>query len=161
MRLNIYLIGAFFGMFILSSCGNDDNETPAPKDDLPSEEDEPNSIKMKTVIGMSTGIKYSENESMGINIFDLYMGVRYITLSTRSDFIYDGIQISRDTQSDEYENRYILYIPKKENPFRAEVINLTYADDTHPILEVKLDGVLYRLDNPKDSIIINGSYGTR
>lgn len=26
MRLNIYLIGAFFGMFILSSCGNDDNE---------------------------------------------------------------------------------------------------------------------------------------
>lgn len=198
MRLNIYLIGAFFGMFILSSCGNDDDETPAPKDDswywgyfkgtingkeiavenvghgdwpvrtskhilnyLPSEEDEPNSIKMKTVIGMSTGIKYSEDESMGINIFDLYMGVRYITLSTRSDFIYDGIQISRDTQSDEYENRYILYIPKKENPFRAEVINLTYADDTHPILEVKLDGVLYRLDNPKDSIIINGSYGTR
>lgn len=62
---------------------------------------------------MSTGIKYSENESMGINIFDLYMGVRYITLSTRSDFIYDGIQISRDTQSDEYENRYILYIPKR------------------------------------------------
>ncbi|MCS3161719.1 DUF5025 domain-containing protein [Bacteroides faecis] len=55
---------------------------------------------------------------------------------------------------------YSLY-SQKENPFRAEVINLTYADDTHPILEVKLDGVLYRLDNPKDSIIINGSYGTR
>ncbi|MCS2961926.1 DUF5025 domain-containing protein [Bacteroides thetaiotaomicron] len=28
-------------------------------------------------------------------------------------------------------------------------------------MEGNLDGVLYRSDNPKDSIIINGSYGTR
>ena len=33
MKLNIYLIGAFFGMLILASCGNDDDETPVPKDD--------------------------------------------------------------------------------------------------------------------------------
>ena len=33
MKLNIYLIGAFFGMFILASCDNDDDETPVPKDD--------------------------------------------------------------------------------------------------------------------------------
>ena len=31
MKLNIYLIGAFFGMLILASCGNDDDETPVPK----------------------------------------------------------------------------------------------------------------------------------
>ena len=33
MRLNNYIIGAFFEMIILSSCGNDDDETPTPKDD--------------------------------------------------------------------------------------------------------------------------------
>lgn len=202
MKLNIYLIGAFFGMFILSSCSNDDDEIPVPysKDnsnwgyfkgtingkeislknersyDLPvwtltkhiisyyppEELDKPDSIRKKrTVIGMSTGIKYSEDESMGVNIFDLYMGVRYITHSTGADLIYDKIQISRDTHSNEYEKKYIRYIPQKENPFRAEITNIEYADDTHPILEVKLDGVLYRSDNPKDSIIVKGSYGTR
>lgn len=201
MKATTFLIGAFLGMSILSSCSNDD-ETPVPKDDLPSywgyfkgtingkevsvknesngnwaiqsskhiinynppEENEPDATKnQKTAIGLSTGIKYSENEEIGINLFNLYEGMRYITNSTNVDFIYDGIQISRDTNNDNTENRYIHYIPKKENSFKAEITRLTYADNTNtnPIIEANLDGVLYRSDNPKDSIIIKGSYGTR
>lgn len=93
---------------------------------------------MKTVIGLSTGIKYSDNEGIGINLFNLYKGMRNITNSTNVDFIYDGIQILSDTHNDNIENRYILYIPKKENPFRAEITQLTYADNTNPIIEVTL-----------------------
>lgn len=128
----------------------------------PSEDDEIDSKReMKTVIGLYTGINYSENEGLGIYLFDLYTGKRYITNSTRVDFIYDGIQITRDTHSDKVEERYIRYIPKKEKPFRAEITNLIFADSTHPIIEVTLDGVLYRSDNHNDSIIVKGSYGTR
>ena len=203
MKLNIYLIGAFFGMLILaSSCSNeDDNEISVSKDkwywgyfkgtingeeislenlwddDLPvrtvskhiisyypSEENKLDSLrKIKTVIGISTGITYSENKAIRINLFNLYKGIRFVTNSTKVDFIYDGIQITQDTHSYEYENRYIRYIPKKETPFKVEITNITYADDTNtnPIIEADLNGVLYRSDNPKDSIVVKGSYGTR
>ena len=196
MKLNIYLIGAFFGMLILaSSCSNeDDNEISVSNfkgtingeeislenlwdDDLPvrtvskhiisyypSEENKLDSLrKIKTVIGISTGITYSENKAIRINLFNLYKGIRFVTNSTKVDFIYDGIQITQDTHSDEYENRYIRYIPKKETPFKVEITNITYADDTNtnPIIEADLNGVLYRSDNPKDSIVVKGSYGTR
>ncbi|MCA6057848.1 DUF5025 domain-containing protein, partial [Bacteroides thetaiotaomicron] len=33
--------------------------------------------------------------------------------------------------------------------------------NTNPIIEADLNGVLYRSDNPKDSIVVKGSYGTR
>lgn len=123
---------------------------------LPKEENEPDSVK-----GLTTGIWYSENEGISVNLFHLYKGIRYVTNSTRVDFIYDGIQITRDTHSEEHKDRYIDYIPKKENPFRIKITNVIYIDSTHPVLEAELDGVLYRSDNPTDSITINGSYRTR
>ena len=86
---------------------------------------------------------------------------KHKTKSTKTDWIYDGIQITRDTHSDKYEDKYIYYIPQKEKPFQVEITKSAYADQWHPIIEGNLNGVLYRSDNPKDSIIINGSYGTR
>ncbi|UVV54912.1 DUF5025 domain-containing protein [Bacteroides thetaiotaomicron] len=114
-----------------------------------------------SIRGMMTSIKYGEDELLSITIYHLHKGIRYITKSTKTDWIYDGIQITRDTHSDKYEDRYIYYIPKKEKPFQVEITKSAYADQWHPIIEGNLDGVLYRSDNPKDSIIINGSYGTR
>ena len=166
MKLNIYLIGAFFGMFILASCDNDDDETPVPKDDSWSVHSvktsaSPPDNDADSIRGMMTSIKYGEDELLSITIYHLHKGIRYITKSTKTDWIYDGIQITRDTHSDKYEDRYIYYIPKKEKPFQVEITKSAYADQWHPIIEGNLDGVLYRSDNPKDSIIINGSYGTR
>lgn len=190
MRLNIYLIGAFFEMFILSSCGNDDDETPTPKDDswywgyfkgtingkeiavenvghgdwpvhTVKTSASPPDNNTDSIKGMMTSVKYSSDELLSITIYHLNKGIRYITKSTKTDWIYDGIQITRDTHSDKYEDRYIYYIPQKEQPFQVKITKLTYADQWHPIVEGNLDGILYRLDNPKDSIIINGSYGTR
>ena len=190
MKLNIYLIGAFFGMLILASCGNDDDETPVPKDDswywgyfkgeingkeisLENEAHTDWSVhSVKTsasppnndtdsIRGMMTSIKYGEDELLSITIYHLHKGIRYITKSTKTYWIYDGIQITRDTHSDKYEDKYIYYIPQKEKPFQVEITKSAYADQWHPIIEGNLNGVLYRSDNPKDSIIINGSYGTR
>lgn len=114
---------------------------------------------------MSTEIKFSKNESMGVYLFNLYLGKRYITHPMQADFIYDGIEIARCTNSNEGKREYIRYVPEKENPFRAEITNIEANSDyevtTNILLEVKLDGVLYRSDNPKDSIIIRGTYGVR
>lgn len=188
MKTTTFLIGAFLGMSILSSCSNDD-EIPVPKDNswywgyfkgtLNGKqiivENEPHNWFVQTVKtsasppdndtdsvrGMMTGIRFNENESMGITLYHLQKGVRYVTKSTRTDWIYDGIQMSRNTHSDIYEERYIRYIPKQENPFRVEITSSTYENQWEPIIEATLDGVLYCIDNPNDSIIIKGSYGTR
>ena len=98
MKLNIYLIGAFFGMLILASCGNDDDETPVPKDDswywgyfkgeingkeisLENEAHTDWSVhSVKTsasppnndtdsIRGMMTSIKYGEDELLSITIY--------------------------------------------------------------------------------------------
>lgn len=186
---NAFLIYALPGILILSSCGKEE-ETSIPQDNswyegyfegtisgkeisvknvghgewpvrsvgksFRDSNEEPDSIK-----GLTTEIKYSENEVLSINLYHLKEGTRDIINSTRVDWIYDGIQIQRDMHSPNYDTRYILYIPKKEKPFRVKVTNATYVDNTHPIVEAELDGVLYRPDNPKDSIIVKGSYGTR
>lgn len=107
MKLNIYLIGAFFGMLILASCGNDDDETPVPKDDswywgyfkgeingkeisLENEAHTDWSVhSVKTsasppnndtdsIRGMMTSIKYGEDELLSITIYHLHKGIRYI-----------------------------------------------------------------------------------
>lgn len=164
MKLNIYLIGAFFGMLILASCGNDDDETPVPKDDswywgyfkgeingkeisLENEAHTDWSVhSVKTsasppnndtdsIRGMMTSIKYGEDELLSITIYHLHKGIRYITKSTKTDWIYDGIQITRDTHSDKYEDKYIYYIPQKEKPFQVEITKSAYADQWHPIIE--------------------------
>lgn len=46
-------------------------------------------------------------------------------------------------------------------PFRLEITKCIYPNQFEPIIEATLDGVLYRSDNYKDSIIVKGSYGTR
>lgn len=185
MKVSVLLIATFLGMFILSSCNED--ETPALKDDSwywgyfkgaingkaialenvghgdwPVQSikhnvrylNEPDSIR-----GLLTGIAYGENEGLSVNLFRLHKGVRYITLG-QADGIYNSVNITRVKHTDGGNDRFI-YIPKKETPFRVEVINITYVSSVYPILEAELDGVLYRSDNPKDSIIVKGTYGTR
>lgn len=193
MKATVFLIGAFLGIIILSSCSNDDDETSAPKDNswywgyfngtingkeiavenvghgewpvrsighsirnLPKEENEPDSVK-----GLTTGIWYHENEGITVNLYHLYKGTRYIINSAMVDFNYDGIQITRKTQDNENNYICINYIPKPEKPFCVEITNATYIDGMHPVLEAELDGVLYRSDNSKDSIVVKGSFGTR
>lgn len=189
MKINIFFISAFFGMLILSSSCSDDDDRPIPRNDswywgyfkgtINEKEftlinkahgnefvtsighnlrylNEPDSIR-----GLLTAIEYSEIEGISVNLFHLHKGVRYITMG-QSDLIDNSIMITRSTPKDinGYNGR-IFYIPKKEKPFRVEVIKTTYEDNWYPIIEAELDGVLYRSDNHKDSIIIKATYGTR
>lgn len=187
MKVYAYFIGTFLAMSLLSSCSNDE-DVSAPKGDsfswgyfkgeihgkkIALENGEyprpigsmgtsvcdfqtPDSIR-----GLGTGIRYSEKECLSVTLYPLNKGVRYITKWAKGDWNQDGIHVRiPGPNSGEYDNN-IYYVPDTDKSFKAEIINSTYEDMWHPVIEVKLDGVLYRSDNPNDSIIVKGTYGTR
>lgn len=187
MKAYAYFIGFYLVMSLLSSCSNVD-DVSVPKDDswrwgyfkgeingekISLENDEyPRPIgsmgtgvgsfqDSDSIKGLQTGINYSEEEYLSVNLYPLNKGVRYITKWAQGDWNQDGIHIKiQGPNNGEYDNN-IYYAPDPDKPFKAEIIYSAYEDHWHPVIEVKLDGVLYRSDNPKDSIIVKGTYGTR
>ena len=182
----VLLFSTCLGGSFLSSC-SDDDPVSAPKDnswywgyfkgiikgteyDLENEPhgDEPvttmktalqtdSKVALDSIKGMSTGIHYGEGKALGVTLYPLYKGIRYVSQPTMGDWSKNEVSI-RITAAD---NRDVVYLPKEEKPFRVEVVSLTYADSFHPILEAKVDGTLYNRDNPSDSIVVSGEYGTR
>lgn len=190
MKVNTYFIGAFLAMFLLLSCSSDDN-IPSSKNDLlywgyfkgeingkkvTLENVKDETLHPITSMGtnirdfdepadsirwMITGINLSEETTIIVTLFHLNKGVRYVTRWAKGDWNQDGIHIKmKDPNSKEYDNN-TYYIPEIAKPFRVEIKNSTYEDRWHPIIEVKLDGVLYNSKNLNDSIIVTGTYGTR
>lgn len=185
-RVFVLVFSIFLGMPFLSSCSNDD-EISTPKDNSwywgyfkgtidgteYTLENEPHGdtpvntmktalqtdskVPLDSIKGMSTGIHYGGDRALGVTLYPLYKGIRYVSQPIIGDWSKNEVSI-RITAAD---NRDIVYLPKEERPFRVEVISLTYADSFHPILEAKVDGILYNRDNPSDSIVVSGEYGTR
>lgn len=187
MKVYVYFIGVFLAMSLLLSCSNDD-DVSIPKDDswrwgyfkgeingekISLENGEyPRPIgSMGTCVcyfevpdsirGLQTGIIYSDKECLSVTFYPLNKGVHHITKWAKGDWNQDGIHIKvQGPNSGEYDDN-IYYTPAANKPFKAEIINSTYEDRWHPIIEVELDGVLYNSKNLKDSIIVIGTYGTR
>ncbi len=181
----VLLFSTCLGGSFLSSC-SDDDPVSAPKDnswywgyfkgtikgteyDL---ENEPHGdtpiFTMKTAIhtpaeqpsdfikGMITAIHYGKDRVLGVTLYPLYKSVHHIDQPPMGDWNEDGVNIRITVGSED-----IVYVPKKEEPFRVEVVSLAYVDPSHPVLEAKVDGTLYNRDNPLDSIVVSGEYGTR
>lgn len=191
MKINIYVISMYLGLFLLLSCSNDDN-IPTPEDDpnsyfwgyfqgkidkeefnLKNAKDNCSVCSMGTNVrefndpgdsirGMITKIKLGEKTSLNVTLFHLEKGVRYLTQSAKGDWSQNGIFIQKGDGITEGDNDKVYYLPKMEKPFKAEIINSTYKIDRwHPVIEVELDGILYCIDNSNDSIIVKGNYGAR
>ena len=186
MKVYAYFISTFLAMSLLSSCSNVDDvsvlkddswrwgyfkgeingekislengEFPRPIGSMGTSvcySQTPDSIR-----GMQTGINYSVKECLSVTLYPLNKGIRYITKWAKGDWNQDGIHIKiQGPNSGEYDNN-IYYVPDTDKPFRAEIIYSAYEDHWHPVIEVDLDGVLYCTDNPNDSIIVKGIYGT-
>ncbi len=189
MKINIYLVSTFLGLFFLLSCSSKD-DIPVPDDELSywgyfKGEINGEEVKLEnakdeslrpissmgtnirdfgeasdSIRGMITKINLLGNTSINITLFPLNKGVRHITRWAKGDWNQDGIHIQKSGINLEEDDENIYYTPKTGKPFKVEIINSTYADRWHPTIEVKLDGVLYRADNSKDSIIVKGTYGT-
>lgn len=109
---------------------------------------------------MGTLICYDDNSELRITLYDLIPGERYLTLSG-SMYWYESC-IKATVFTDSFRKTVKAdYVPSEENPFRVEITDVLWLSSTQPIIEVKLDGVLYNKENPDDVVVIKGTYGTR
>lgn len=109
---------------------------------------------------ISTLIHYNDSSEITISLHDLTLGERYLNLSANVYWHESCIKatVFKSTTSKEIKARYV---PSKENPFRVEITDVLWLSQREPIMEVKLDGVLYNKENQEDRMIIKGIYGTR
>lgn len=107
---------------------------------------------------MNTLICYNDSSELGITLYDLTPGERYLTLSGATYWYESYIKATIYVGPTRLKTDYI---PNEENPFRVEITDVIWLSLAEPLIEVKLDGVLYNKDNPDDTLVINGAYGTR
>lgn len=109
---------------------------------------------------IGTLIHYNDSSELRITLYDLTPGERYLTLSDNAYWYQSSINA---TVFDNTSQRMIKgkYIPSEENPFRVEITDVLWLSRAEPVIEVKLDGVLYNKKNQNDAIVIKGIYGTR
>lgn len=179
------LCSIFLGINLLSSCNDEDSTSNSPHflpysyfkgtingektslentvHELPIHKTtcrllkvgEPTTIK-GSIIGITYTYAQGVAEGIAIMLHKPTNGIRYTTNPVDFECNYDGVQI-RSIKEKEYH-----YVPKKENSFQIEITNITYLnDEVLDIIEGKINGVLYRTDNPQDSIVVNGVFGAR
>lgn len=107
---------------------------------------------------MRTLICYNDNSELRITLHDLTPGERYLSLSVAMEWYDSWIKV--EVYSGPTKERTV-YIPNEENPFRVEIADVLWLSVAEPIIEVKLDGVLYNRDNPNDTMVVKGTYETR
>ena len=113
-----------------------------------------------SVKGVQIVIQYSQGEVLHIDLYRPYVGVRYLYDDGWEWKGTGGIYISKfgkPNSSGYYKNDF-YYNPDPEKPFRLEIISAFYESVCPPIVEVELDGTLYRSDNSNDSIVVKGIY---
>lgn len=109
---------------------------------------------------MGTLVHYNESSELRITLYDLTPGERYLVLPEREYWYENCINVTIFSDSEKKKTK-AFYIPNTENPFRVEILDVQWLSFNDPVIEVKLDGVLYNTENKKDAIVINGTYGTR
>ena len=109
---------------------------------------------------MGTLINYNDSSELRITLYDLSLTERYITKSENLQWNESCINIVVNSDcAIRTQTKY--YVPRQENSFRVEIINVLWISSAKPIIEVKLDGVLYNKEDADDVIVIQGIYGTR
>lgn len=114
-----------------------------------------------SIKGMNITIQYSPEEVLHIDLYRPYVGVRYLYDNGREWKRTGGIYISKfgkPNSSGYYRDDFYYYNPNPEKPFRFKIISAFYEIIRPPLVEVELDGTLYRSDNSNDSIVVKGNY---
>ncbi|WP_373828886.1 DUF5025 domain-containing protein [Bacteroides heparinolyticus] len=107
---------------------------------------------------LNTGIGIDEKTQLYIRLYKLNVGVRYLGTY---DFDPKAWYESNIKLTKAFPNGNIIYEANSRNPFKVEITNVTWLSYMDPIIDVKLEGILYNEKNPEDSIIIHARYGSR
>ena len=111
---------------------------------------------------LSTYIDYDPCSILEISLYDLIPSERYVTLSFTENLKDNSVcAIVYANPSRNLNEKKAVYVINKQHPFRVEILDVMWASNSEPIIEVELDGVLYNRENPNDVLIIKGVYGAR
>ncbi len=119
--------------------------------------DESITMKSDSINYIYTEIILSEDISLGITLFKLSPKIRYAseTPSLNCNEGYIKVLLKDET------NNILSYTPLENHPFKIEIINIEWKSPLDPIVEVKISGNLFNVNNLNNSIAIEGVYGTR
>ena len=109
---------------------------------------------------MGTLINYNDSSELRVTLYKLVPGERYLTLSANMYWYESSIKVT--VYSDPLKKTIKAnYVPSEENPFRVQITDVLWLSSFEPVIEVKLNGVLYNKEDQDDTISISGAYGTR
>ncbi len=115
-----------------------------------------------TINIMNTVINYDDYNALSVFLYDLKPGVRYLTKSWWEDWFVSYMALYHYYRGPEDKIKVVAeYIPKEDDPFQVEIMEVIWVDFCTPIIKVELDGTLYNKEYPYDPIAIKGIYESR
>lgn len=107
-------------------------------------------------------INYNDRSVLNVSLSISTIGERYLDSFYKDKWnensIYVVIYASPSKKPNEQK---AIYVPIKDHPFRANIINLTSLSEGELAIEVELDGLLQNINDPNDTLCICGTYGIR
>lgn len=107
-------------------------------------------------------INYNDRSVLNVSLSISTIGERYLDSFYKDKWSENSIYVViYASPSKKLNEQKAIYVPIKEHPFRANIIDLTWLSESEQAIEVELDGVLQNIDDPNDTLRICGTYGIR
>lgn len=119
--------------------------------------DESATIKSDSINHIFTQVVLSEKIAFTIVLFKFTPKIRNASVTPLINCNEGYIRVLLKDET----NDILKYVPVEDHPFKIEIINIEWESPLDPIIEVKISGRLFNVDNLSDSIVVDGVYGTR
>lgn len=107
-------------------------------------------------------INYNDRSVLNVSLSISTIGERYLDSFYKDKWSENSIYVViYASPSKKLNEQKAIYVPIKEHPFLANIIDLTWLSESEQAIEVELDGVLQNIDDPNDTLRICGTYGIR
>lgn len=107
-------------------------------------------------------INYNDRSVLNVSLSISTIGERYLDSFYKDKWNENSIYVViYASPSKKLNEQKAIYVPIKDHPFRANIIDLTWLSESEQAIEVELDGVLQNINDPNDTLCICGTYGIR
>lgn len=107
-------------------------------------------------------INYNDRSVLNVSLSISTIGERYLDSFYKDKWSENSIYVViYASPSKKLNEQKAIYVPIKDHPFRANIIDLTWLSESERAIEVELDGVLQNINDPNDTLCICGTYGIR
>lgn len=107
-------------------------------------------------------INYNDRSVLNVSLSISTIGERYLDSFYKDKWNENSIYVViYASPSKKLNEQKAIYVPIKDHPFRANIIDLTWLSESERAIEVELDGLLQNINDPNDTLCICGTYGIR